>query len=69
MPQLSEEMLNLIHNGAGPIRLHDRGRYYDLVAIELRKIPLLSNGNVVDAIATRTAVAAGRGVTRGTLFA
>jgi len=52
MSQLSDEMRDAIHNGAGPIRLHDRRTYYERVASELRKAPMLTNACVMDAIRT-----------------
>jgi hypothetical protein len=48
--QLSDEMLDLVHRGAGPVPLRDRARYYDRVAAELRKAPLLTNAAVVEAV-------------------
>jgi hypothetical protein len=48
--QLSAEMLDLVHNGARPVPLRDRSRYYDRVAAELRKRPFLTNGNVLEAV-------------------
>jgi hypothetical protein len=34
------------------IRLHDRSTYYERVAVELRKAPMLTNACVMDAIRT-----------------
>jgi hypothetical protein len=48
--QLTQEMQDLVHRGAGPVSLRDRSRYYDRVAAELRKAPLLSNGTVMEAV-------------------
>ena len=47
--QLTNEMLELVHSGAGPIPLHDRSSYYDLIAAELRKTSLPTNAAIVAA--------------------
>jgi hypothetical protein len=48
--QLTNEMLELVHSGAGPIPLHDRSSYYDLIAAELRKSSLPTNAAIVEAV-------------------
>jgi len=48
--QLTDEMRDLIYNGAGPVLPRDRPRYFELVSAALRKSPQLSNGTVVEAI-------------------
>jgi hypothetical protein len=48
--QLTDEMRDLIYNGAGPVLPRDRPRYYDLVSTSLRRSPLLSNAAVTEAI-------------------
>ena len=50
--QLSDEMRELIHDGAGPIPPRDRQHYYDRVAAELRKGPL-TNAGAVEAVLQR----------------
>jgi hypothetical protein len=47
--QLTQEMQDLVHNGAGPVPPRDRGRYFDLVSASLRKGPL-TNAAVLEAI-------------------
>ena len=47
--QLTDEMRDLIYNGAGPVLPRDRPRYFELVSAALRKSPQ-SNGTVVEAI-------------------
>jgi hypothetical protein len=48
--QLSAEMLELVHDGAGPIRMRDRNAYFALVVASLHKAPVLSPAAVLDAI-------------------
>jgi hypothetical protein len=50
--KLTVEMQELVHNGAGPIRMRDRSDYYERVASELRKVSVLTNGIVLAAIQT-----------------
>jgi hypothetical protein len=48
--QLSAEMLELVHDGSRPLRFRDHNDYYERVASELRKAPVLSPAAVLDAI-------------------
>jgi hypothetical protein len=47
---VSDEFLEAIHAGAGPIPVQDRSQYYNIVARWLDECPLLTHGGLRDAI-------------------